>query len=225
MDCDMQDPPALVEEMLEKWEAGFEVVYARRRNRNDPFLKKYTALAYYRVLSAVSDTKIPRNVGDFRLVDRKVLEAFLGLKEKDRYVRGMFSWLGFKTTFVDFDRPERIHGETGYTWSKMAKLATDGIMNFSVFPLKLGAFIGVGMIILSVAFFSYVAFDALANGVEYPLYKWLSIAAFGFMGLQFVFMWILGEYIGRIYNETRERPVYVVGERKNIAGPRNPSHP
>lgn len=216
MDADMQDPPILILEMIKKWEAGFEVVYARRRDRKDKFLKKYTAIAYYKILSHVSDTKIPRNVWDFRLIDKKVLESFKKLKEKDRYIRGMFAWMWFKTTFVDFDRPERMIWETSYTWKKMIKLAMDGILNFSTFPLKLGAMVGFFLIILSTFFFLYVSYDFFINGTDYPLYKWINIVLLWFMWLQFIFMWILGEYIGRIYNETRERPLYIISEKINF---------
>lgn len=216
MDADMQDPPILILEMIKKWESGFEVVYARRRDRKDKFLKKYTAIAYYKILSHVSDTKIPRNVWDFRLIDKKVLESFKKLKEKDRYIRGMFAWMWFKTTFVDFDRPERLLWETSYTWKKMIKLAMDGILNFSTFPLKLGAIVWFFLIILSTFFFLYVSYDFFINGTDYPLYKWINIVLLWFMGLQFIFMWILWEYIGRIYNETRERPLYIISEKINF---------
>lgn len=218
MDADMQDPPEVVTQMIKKWQEWYEIVYARRKNRNDAFLKKYTAILYYKILSKISDTEIPRNVWDFRLIDKKVLTVFKGLKEKDRYIRGMFSWLGFKTGFVDFNRPERIHGETGYTWKKMMKLASDGILNFSTFPLKIGAFIGMFMILLSVVFFLYMIVWTIIvwDLTYYQLYKWISVAGFGFMGLQFIFMWILGEYIWRIYNETRERPIYIIREKLNI---------
>ncbi|MBW7954898.1 glycosyltransferase family 2 protein [Candidatus Gracilibacteria bacterium] len=216
MDCDMQDPPILILEMIKKWELGFEVVYARRKDRNDKFFKKYTAILYYKILTKVSDTKIPRNVGDFRLIDKKVLESFKKLKEKDRYIRGIFAWMGFKTTFIDFNRPERILGETGYTWEKMIKLAMDGILNFSTFPLKLGAIIGFFIILLSIGFFLYVSYDFFINSVDYPLYKWINILLLGFMGLQFIFMWILGEYIARIFNETRDRPLYIISEKINF---------
>lgn len=191
-------------------------MYARRKNRNDNFFKKRTAIWYYRLLSRISDTKIPRNVGDFRLIDKKVLEVFVKLPEQDRYIRGMFAWLGFKTTFVDFDRPERIHGETGYTWKKMWKLASDGVINFSTFPLKVGLILGILMMICAFCFFVYVTGDWMIRGTYYPLYKWLTIGMFGFMGLQFIFMWILGEYIGRIYNETRGRPLYIISEKINF---------
>ncbi len=218
MDCDLQDPPELVLEMLKQWEEWYEIVYARRKNRNDTFLKKYTAILYYKILSKISDTEIPRNVWDFRLIDKKVLEVFKTLKEKDRYIRGMFSWLWFKTWFVDFNRPERTLGESSYTWKKMWKLASDGILNFSTFPLKIWAFIGIIMILLSILFFTFMIGASIINEdiYYYQLYKWLSVVGFWVMGLQFIFMWILGEYIWRIYNETRERPIYIIREKKNF---------
>ena len=216
MDADWQDPISLIEKMLQEWEDGFEIVYARRTNRNDNWLKKYTALLYYRLLANISETQIPRNVGDFRLISQKVLKTFLQLPEKDRYIRGIFAWLGYSYSFVDFDRPERIHGQTGYTWKKMWKLATDGILNFSTFPLKIGLILGIIMMFLSFGFFVYVTIDFFVRDTYYPLYKWLTIGMFGFMGLQFIFMWILGEYIGRIYNETRNRPIFIISEKINI---------
>lgn len=216
MDADMQDPPILILEMVKQWEKWYEIIYARRKDRHDGFLKKYTALAYYRVLARVSDTKIPRNVWDFRAIDKKVLQNFKQLPEKDRYIRGMFAWMWFKTTFIDFNRPERIFWETWYSWKKMMKLAMDGILNFSTFPLKLGAIIWFFLIILSSIFFLYVSYDFLINGTDYPLYKWINIVLLWFMGLQFIFMWILWEYIGRIYNETRHRPLYIISEKINF---------
>lgn len=216
MDCDMQDPPILILEMIKKWELWFEVVYARRKDRNDKFFKKYTAILYYKILTKVSDTKIPRNVGDFRLIDKKVLESFKKLKEKDRYIRWIFAWMWFKTTFIDFNRPERILWETWYTWEKMIKLAMDWILNFSTFPLKLWAIIGFFIILLSIWFFLYVSYDFFINSVDYPLYKWINILLLWFMWLQFIFMWILWEYIARIFNETRDRPLYIISEKINF---------
>lgn len=216
MDCDMQHPPGIILEMISKYEKGNDIVYARVLDRDVWFLKKNTSLLYYRILSFISDTDIPRNVGDFRLMDSKVLEVFRSLKEKDRYIRGMIAWVGFKYDFVDFYIPKRIHGTSSYTWKKMWKLASDGIMNFSTFPLKIGAFLGGIMIWLSIFFFLYIVYDTVFRHVPYPLYKWISVAGFGVMWLQFILMWILGEYIGRIYNEVRERPLYIVKEKKNI---------
>lgn len=216
MDCDMQDPPALILDMIKEWEKWNEVVYARRINRNDSFLKKHTALLYYRLHSKISDTTIPRNVGDFRLIDKKVLNMFLKLWEKDRYIRGMFAWMWFKTSFVDFNRPERIYGKTWYTWIKMIKFAMDGVLNFSTFPLKIWFIIWTLMIVVSFVFFCYIFYDNVFRGVNYPLYKWLSVLWFWCMGLQFIFMWIIGEYIWRIYNETRNRPLYIEREKINF---------
>jgi len=216
MDCDMQDPPYLLLDMIKKWEEGYEIVYARRKKRNDNFLKKYTAILYYKIHSKISDIEIPRNVWDFRLVSKKVLKQFLKLSEKDRYIRWMFAWLGFRYTFIDFERPERNYWETWYTWKKMIKLAMDWILNFSMFPLKLGLFLWVIVIFMSISFTIYMLYDFFINNVYYPLYKWLVNLIFWFVWLQFIFMWILGEYIWRIYNETRNRPIYIEDEKINF---------
>ena len=216
MDCDMQDPPTLLLDMLKEWDKWFEVVYARRKNRNDRFLKKYTAIWYYKIHNKISDTDIPRNVWDFRLIDKKVLKAFLRLPEKDRYIRWMFAWMWFKTTFVDFDRPERIHWETGYTWKKMFKLAMDWILNFSMFPLKIGFILWIIMICMSIFFTGYIAYDYFIRWVNYDLFKWITATMFWFMWLQFIFLWIMWEYIWRIYNEAKDRPIYIIRDTKNL---------
>lgn len=213
MDCDLQDPPKIIPEMIKKWKQGNEVVYARRKNRKDNFLKKMTAIWYYKILDKVSDVKIPRNVGDFRLVDRKVIDELKGMKEKARYLRGMVAWLGFKYDFVDFDRPERVSGETNYTLKKMLKLATDGILNFSLLPLKLGLYLGFASIFSGALFLLYMIIDSFNAGFgEYPLYKWLSVGFLIMLGFLFILIWLLGEYIGRIYDETKGRPLYVIRE-------------
>ena len=214
MDSDLQDPPQLLPEMIEKWKQGYEIVYARRKRRHDRFFKKYTALAYYRLLNKFSEVKIPRNVGDFRLIDRKVLDELKGMREKARYLRGMVAWLGFRFTFVDFDRPERKNGKTNYTLTKMARLAMNGILNFSLLPLKLGLFMGLASIFVGIIFLIYMIIDILLNSTIYQLYKWLAVILLIFAGIQFMFLWIIGEYIGRIHNETKDRPLYVIREKK-----------
>lgn len=133
MDTDLQDPPELVLEMIKKWEQGSHIVYARRIDRKDTFLKRITATLYYRLLNVIADVVIPRNVGDFRLIDKKVLMILQHCRERSRYLRGLVAWTGFSCDFVDFQRPNRLHGQTGYTWKKMLKLASDGITGFSVF--------------------------------------------------------------------------------------------
>ena len=213
MDADLQDPPEVILEMIEKWKEGNKIVYARRLHRVDGFFKKYTAIWYYKLLSFFSQVDIPRNVGDFRLIDRVVLDHLLQMNEQARYLRGMVAWLGFKYAFVDFSRPERIHGETNYTFRKMVRLAMDGILNFSFAPLRIGFLLGILAIYGSLLFFAYMVFDTMWNDTVYPLYKWLIVIIFGFIGLQFIFMWILGEYIGRIYDDVRKRHIYVIEEK------------
>jgi polyisoprenyl-phosphate glycosyltransferase len=212
MDADLQDPPALIIQMVEKWQAGAQVVYARRANRKDSFLKKVTAQWYYRLLDRIADINMPRNVGDFRLIDKKVLETIKNCREKSRYLRGMVAWSGFKSAYVDFNRPNRHAGETGYTWSKMLKLAFDGMTGFSLFPLRLAAFIGMFVIATGCAMFFFICCDTFFYNVYYPLFKWLTTIMYIFMGIQFLLMWILGEYIGRIFEQQKGRPLYIIDD-------------
>ncbi len=216
LDCDLQDPPEVVSEMIAKWNDGYDIVYARRRNRSDKFFKKQTAIMYYKLLDKFSDVKIPRNVGDFRLIDKKVSNVINSMPERARYLRGMVAWVGFKHTFVDFDRPERIHGETNYTLSKMLKLAMDGLFNFSNLPLRLGLILGVLSILTGLTFLGYMIGDVIVNKVVYQLYKVLTVVLFIFTGFSFVIMWILGEYIGRIYDEIKKRPLFIISGTANI---------
>ncbi|MGB7978223.1 MAG: glycosyltransferase family 2 protein [Chlamydiales bacterium] len=216
MDADMQDPPKLIFEMIKKWEAGSQIVYARRVDRKDTFLKKVTAKLYYKFLDLISDVKIPRNVGDFRLIDKKVLLAVNSCREKARYFRGMVAWTGFSHAYVDFSRPNRTAGATGYTWKKMFKLAFDGMTSFSMFPLKLAAYVGIFVIATGLLMFLYITCDAFINQVNYPLFKWLVTIIYIFMGVQFLLLWFLGEYIGRIHDQQKGRPLYIVAEEIGI---------
>ncbi|MDA1044956.1 MAG: glycosyltransferase family 2 protein [Verrucomicrobia bacterium] len=213
MDCDLQDPSSLIPEMVKKWQAGAKIVYARRISRHDRPFKRWTADLYYRLLAKSTEFNLPRDVGDFRLMDRVALNSLLDLDEHARYLRGMVAWLGFRHDFADFDRPERIHGETNYTFRKMTHLAMDGILSFTFLPLRVGVWIGMLSILVSGLFFSYMIVDSIFFHQEYPLYKWLVVLLLAFVGLQFMFLWILGEYIGRIYNDVRKRPLYVIEER------------
>jgi len=216
MDADMQDPPALLVCFITEWKSGADIVYARRLNRQDSFLKRITARWYYIFLDAVSDVHIPRNVGDFRLIDKRVLHELKKCPEKARYLRGMVAWMGFNQTFVDFERPDRASGMTGYTWKKMFTLAFDGVTAFSLFPLKIAAFVGIFVIITGMLMFSYITFDAFINNVRYPLFKWLVTVIYIFMGLQFLLLWLIGEYIGRIFEQQKNRPLYIVQDAINI---------
>lgn len=216
LDCDLQDPPQLISQMIEQWNKGFDIVYARRIKRNDRLFKKYSAILYYKLLDNFSDIKIPRNVGDFRLIDKKVLTVLTQMNEKAIYLRGMVAWVGFKHTFVDFERPERTAGETNYTLKKMLKLSMDGLITFSLLPLKLGMWLGLLSITLGTSFLIYMVIDMLINHSKYELFKWLSVIIFIFFGFTFVLIWILGEYIGRIYNEAKNRPIYIIDKKGNF---------
>ncbi len=216
MDCDMQDPPEIIGRMIEEWRKGYQIVYARRKNRKDSFLKKYTAIWYYQILYRFSETRIPRNVADFRLIDKVVLNELRSMTESSRYLRGMVSWLGFSYTFVDFDRPERLHGVAGYSWEKSMKLAMDGIMNFSLAPMKLAFWLGILFNIMGFLFLTFMLYDSIFKDVHYELIKWLTVAIFMAIGLQYVLLWILGEYVGRIYEESKNRPVYVISKKGNL---------
>ena len=171
-------------------------------------------------MDAIADVKIPRNVGDFRLIDKKVLEVLNGCREKSRYFRGMVAWTGFSSSFVEFTRPNRLAGKTGYTWKKMFKLAFDGMTSFSMFPLKLAAYVGLFVIATGTLMFLYITFDTMMNQVNYPLFKWLVTVIYIFMGVQFLLMWFLGEYIGRVYEQTKARPLYIIEEKMNMGSER-----
>lgn len=216
MDADLQDPPKLILDLIQKWEEGFHIVYARRIDRKDSFFKRITAKLYYRFLDLISDVKIPRNVGDFRLIDKKVLQTLNACREKARYFRGMVAWTGFSHAYIDFARPNRRAGMTGYTWKKMFKLAFDGVTSFSLFPLKVAAYVGVFVIATGALMFLYITCDALFNQVNYPLFKWLVTIIYIFMGVQFLLLWFLGEYIGRIHDQQKGRPLYIVAEEINL---------
>jgi dolichol-phosphate mannosyltransferase len=216
MDCDMQDPPALIPEMIEKWKSGHDIIYARRKNRHDRFLKRITARWYYRLLTRFSDQKIQGEVGEFRLVDQKVIKELSMMREKSRYLRGMVYWLGFNYAIIDFERQNRQHGATGFNWLKMARLAMHGLLNFSLLPLRFGLFLGLLTIPAGLFFLIYFIFDIVVNHVEYPLYKWISVVSLIFIGFLFILIWILGEYIGKIYEETKDRPLYVIRFKGNL---------
>lgn len=211
MDSDMQDPPIVSFELIGKWEEGFEVVYAQRRTRKDTFLKKLTANLFYRFLHRVAEINIPRNTGDFRLIDRRVVDELRKFKEHNRFLRGMVSFIGFRQTAVLFDRDERHAGETGYPLKKMLKFAADGILSFSTVPLKLISNMGY-----IVAGFSLIGIIyAIVLRIFFPHltvegWTFIVITILFIGGVQLIMLGILGGYIGRIYTETLNRPLYTV---------------
>ncbi len=211
MDSDMQDPPKVSIELIKKWEEGYDVVYAQRRSRKDTFFKKLTANIFYRTLQRLADIDIPRNTGDFRLIDRKVADEMKKFREHNRFLRGMVSFVGFKQTAVQFDRDERYAGETGYPLKKMVRFAADGIFSFSTIPLKLISSIGYW-----VAFLSFIGIIyAISMKVFFPEitiegWTFIVIAMLFIGGVQMIMLGVLGSYIGRIYTESQNRPLYIV---------------
>ena len=218
LDADLQDPPALILQMIRLWEQGFYIVYARRVTRKDSFLKKIVANMYYRILHLIADVAIPRNVGDFRLIDKKVLDGVKSIRETTCYWRGMVAWTGYTHAFVDFKRDERAGGTPGYTWKKSFKLGIDGITGFSSFPLEIAAYIGFFVIVTGSLMLAYITYDAVINSIRYPLFKWLTTIVYIFMGVQFLLMWLVGEYIGRIYMQQKKRPLYLIKEELSSKG-------
>lgn len=217
MDCDLQDPPEVIEKMITKWLEGNHIVYARRQNfRKDNFLKKAGSKIYYRIMGKFTGIDIPKNVGDFRLVDKKVLAEINQMPEHSRYLRGMVAWTGFKYAFVDYHRPDRQKGVSNYTLGKLAKLGMDGVFNFSMLPLRIGFILGLVSIISGFGLLLYQIIDVLITGAYYHLYKWLVVILFIFMGFMFMLFWIIGEYIGKIYDDVRQRPIYVISGIKNF---------
>lgn len=224
IDGDLQDPPELIPEMIKKWKEGYDVVYGKRISRKgESFFKKFTAAAFYRFLKAMTDVNIPVDTGDFRLIDRRVCEALKHVNEKNRYVRGLVSWLGFKQTAIEFEREERFAGETKYPLRKMLKLAFDGITSFSYKPLKLASYIGT---FLSCASFLYLIFIVFQR-ILYPETMqpgWASILAVSlfFNGITLLMLGIIGEYIGRIYDEAKGRPLYIISKTRNLTDDKQP---
>lgn len=209
MDSDMQDPPTVSFQLIEQWENGFDVVYAQRQSRKDTFFKKFTADMFYRVLQKLSEIDIPRNTGDFRLIDRRVVDELSKFKEHDRFLRGIVSYIGFNQTAVLFDRDERYTGETGYPLKKMIKFAADGITGFSTAPLKfirqIGLFIaGVSFLGVLYALVVKIVFPEVV--VEGWTFIVMSVLFIG--GVQVIMLSVLGSYIGRIYTEVKDRPLY-----------------
>lgn len=213
MDADMQDPPSLLIPMIKQWEDGADIVYARRVKRNDSFLKRITANWYYAFFSHISDITMPRNVGDFRLLDKKVLKYLQQCRECSRYLRGMVAWTGFKHAYIDFERPNRLAGQTGYTWKKMIRLATDGMTGFSFFPLKIAAYSGCIILFFGILLGLYLIIMKFIYHIVYSLSTWLAVCIVMILGMQCLLLWLVGEYIGRIYDQTKGRPLYIIDEK------------
>lgn len=213
IDADLQDPPELIPEMIKYWEEGYHDVYAKRSSRKgETFLKKGTSFIFYRLLEKVSNVPIQKDTGDFRLLSRKALNAIQQYKETQRYTKGIFSLLGFKKKSIEYERDPRFAGKTKWNYFKLMGLAMEGITSFTTFPLKLANFFGFFFAIVSFIYMAFIIIKTLRYGDPVAGYPSLISIVLFIGGLQLIGIGILGEYIGRIFNETKNRPIYLINE-------------
>jgi polyisoprenyl-phosphate glycosyltransferase len=211
IDVDLQDPPELILEMIRRWRDGYDVVVGKRINRDsDSWVKRRSAILFYRIHNKISDPKIPENVGDFRLMDRSVVEALNELPESRRFMKGLFAWVGFRTAVVEYARPERIAGVTKFNGWRLWNFALEGITSFSTDPLRIWTYVGGVVASISFLFAIFMVVKVLVYGVDVPGYASVVVAVTFLGGLQLVGIGIIGEYLGRSYIESKRRPIYLV---------------
>ena len=218
MDADLQDPPEVIIEMIELWEHGNEVIYAKRKSREgESRFKLFTAKMFYKILNGLSDVDIPKDTGDFRLADRKVVDVINSLPEHNKFLRGLFSWVGFKQTPLEYERKQRFAGKTKYPLKKMLKLASDGIISFSTKPLKILGAVGLISVSVSIIILIYALISYIFN-LNQLTAGWTSImVTVTFLGgIQLLSIWLISEYIGKIYDESKGRPEYIIDQKINI---------
>lgn len=217
MDVDLQDPPEILVEMVHKWRSGFEVVYGVRRNRtSDPLPKRLTADLYYRAHNWLSCDKIPEHAGDFRLLDRKVVDVVCALPERNRFMKGLFAWSGFRQTSVEYDRAPRAHGETKFSYWKLWTLAIDGITSASTVPLRVWSYVGAAIALFALAYAAFIIIRTITVGSPVDGYPSLMTSVLFMGGVQLISLGVLGEYVGRVLTETKQRPVYVIRGRIGV---------
>jgi glycosyltransferase involved in cell wall biosynthesis len=218
IDADLQDPPEVIPELVGPWENGADIVYAvRSRRRGEGRFKRWSAAAFYRIMRYLSDVDIPIDAGDFRLLSRRAADALLQMPERDRYVRGMVAWLGFETAQVSYERDARYAGHTKYPLAKMVRFGLDGIMAFSMRPLRLATLLGFAVSVT--AFLAAIALILARLFGDIPVQGWTSLVVLVLLlaGVQLITVGVLGEYIGRVYNEVRKRPLYLTRDVRGFA--------
>ena len=217
IDADLQDPPELIAEMVEKWREGYEVVYGTRKSRDkDTFFKRFTARAFYRVHNRMADVKIPEDTGDFRLLDRKVIEAIKDLPENNRFMKGLFSWVGYRQIGVEYARDERAAGETKWKYWKLWNFALDGITSSSTWPLRIWTYFGVSVALFAFAFAVYLLARTLFFGSDVPGYASIMVTVLFLGAVNIIATGMIGEYLGRVFTEVRRRPLYLVRELQGL---------
>ncbi|WP_286178285.1 glycosyltransferase family 2 protein [Rhodopirellula sp. JC639] len=213
IDVDLQDPPELIPTFLDKWREGYDVVYGVRRSRaGDSRAKRITAGAFYRAFSKLSKTDIPQNVGDFRLMDKRVVVALRSLRERNRFMKGLFAWTGFRSIGVPYERPSRKVGVTKWGWWKLWNFALDGFVSFSTVPLRIWSYIGGCVASLAFLYATIIIIRVLLYGIDVPGYASLLTVVLFLGGMQLLSIGIIGEYIARLFEETKQRPIYIVGD-------------
>lgn len=212
LDADLQHPPALIAEMVARWRAGAKVVHAVREETADAaWFKSLASRSFYRVINALSTTPVPANAADFRLLDRQAIDLLKSMKERHRFLRGMIGWLGLAEDSISFTAPARVAGKSKYTWRKMARMASDGIVSFSIKPLRAALWLGLLSIAVNVAYAAYVLCMFLFHDVLIKGWASLILIVMFLGSIQLILLGIIGEYVGRTYEEVKERPLYVVG--------------
>ncbi len=213
MDADLQDPPELIPELVKYWEEGYDDVYAKRSSRKgETWLKKFTSKMYYRVLQHLTNVPIQQDTGDFRLLDRRCVNALRKMRESQRNSKSMFSWIGYKKKEVLYDRDPRIAGQTKWNYKKLVDLAIDGITSFTTSPLRISTYISIPTFIVLFVYFVYVIAKCIVTSTMIQAYQAIILLILFFSGVQILLFGIIGEYLGRIFNESKDRPLYLVNE-------------
>ncbi len=213
IDADLQDPPELISSLYEKMKEGYQVVYAKRKSREgESVLKIFTAKIFYRTLKRITSINIPVDTGDFRIMDRKIVDVLKNMPERNKFLRGQISWIGFNQTFVEYERSGRSFGSTGYTYRKMIRFAMDGITSFSNFPLKVASFLGFIVSFVSFIIMLYALYVRFINGHYVEGWTSLMISILFLGGVQLICVGIIGEYLSRVSDNVRNRPLYVIQE-------------
>lgn len=215
IDADLQDPPELIPEMIKYWEEGYDDVYAKRKSREgETWLKKFTSKMYYRVLQGFTKIEIQKDTGDFRLLDRRCVEALKSMRENQRYTKGLFSIIGYNKKEILYDRDPRAAGQTKWNYGKLIDLSIDGITSFTTSPLRWAALIGCGVSVIGFVYMLYIIIKTIVTGIDVPGYASLMVVILFLGGIQLIFLGIIGEYLGRTFNESKHRPLYFI-ERYN----------
>ncbi len=211
MDADLQDPPDLIPDLVDKWQRGYDVVNAvRRSRRDDSLVKRFSAYIFYRMIGRLSPVNLPVDTGDFRLLSRADIEALKRMPERRRYMKGMFAWVGFKSIEVSYDRKARVAGKTNWNYFKLLNFAVEGITSFSSAPLRLAMYLGLVVALLSIIYAGIVVFKTIVWGESVAGYPSLMVALLFIGAMQLICIGIIGEYIGRVYDESKRRPIYLI---------------